>query len=215
MVTRRQGLAAVVGLVAFPALTLSVISCTGSSGQPSSAESPRTAVRSTVSSTPAADMCTRAEVRAAISDFFDAWNHHDAATLGRLFTVDGVLDMATKHQDTLNGQGWASAGGLGARGMIAAFAERQWRLGEKLSYRGITVGLNSGASGDGGYGYADNVVASFADGAVQPMSEAKFAYGCAAHAFAHVVIVSAKAAAPGLTADASDAGPCLLRAWLI
>lgn len=194
MVTRWQGLDAVVGLVVFPALLLSVIGCTGSSGQPSPAGSPRAAARSAISSTPAASVCTRAEVWSAISGFFDAWNHHDAAALGRLFTVDGVLDMATKHQDTLTGQGWASVGGLGARGMIAAFAERQWRLGEKLSYRGVTAGLNGGAAGDGGY--AGNVVASFADGAVQPMSEAKFAYGCAAHAFAHVVIVSAKAAAP-------------------
>ena len=190
MVTRQQGLAAIVGLVAFPALMLCVVGCTGSSGQSSSAGSPRAAARSAASSTPAASVCTRAEVKAAISHFFGAWNHHDAAALGRLFTVDGVLDMAIKHQDTLTGHGWASAGG---RGMIAAFAERQWRLGEKLSYRGMTIGLN-GAAGDGGY--ASNVLARFADGMVQPMEEAKFVYGCASHALAHVVIVSAKAAAP-------------------
>jgi hypothetical protein len=92
--------------------------------------------------------------------------------------------MAAKHQDTLAGQGWASAGG---REMIAAFAERQWRLGENLSYHGMTM------FGDGGY--VGSVVASFADGTMQPMAEAKFAYGCASHAFVHVVIVSAKAAA--------------------
>jgi hypothetical protein len=191
MVTRQRGLAAIAGLVAFPALMLSVIGCTGSPGQPSPAGSPRAPAPSAVSSTPAAIVCTRAEVKAAISHFFGAWNHRDAAALGRLFTVDGVLDMATKHQDTVTGHDWASAGG---RGMIAAFAERQWRLGEKLSYRGLTIDLNGGVAGDGGY--ANNVLASFTDGTVQPMDEAKFIYGCASHTFAHVVIVSAKPAAP-------------------
>jgi hypothetical protein len=139
--------------------------------------------------------CGRQRVHAGrgqggISGFFQAWNRRDTAALGRLFTVDGVLDMATKDQDTLTGQGWASASG---RGMIAAFAQRQWRLGEKLSYRGLMIGFN-GAAGNGGY--ASNVLASFADGKMQPMTEAKFAYRCTGHAFAHVVIVSAKAAAP-------------------
>jgi len=194
MVTRRCGRAAVAGLVAFPALMLSVAGCTGSSGQPSSAGSPRAAARGAASSTPAAGVCTRAEIKGAISRFFGAWNHRDAAALGRLFTVDGVLDMATKHQDTLAGGGWASVGGTSARLAVAAFAERQWRLGEKLSYRGMTIDLNGGEGGDGGF--ANKVLASFADGTVQPMSEAKFVYGCAGQAFVHVVIVSAKAAAP-------------------
>jgi hypothetical protein len=189
MVSGQQGRAAVVGLVAFPAVMLSIAGCTGSSGQPSSAGSPRVTARSGPSGTPAAGVCTRPEIKAAISHFFDAWNHHDAAALGWLFTADGVLDMATKHQDTLTGHEWASAGG---RRMIAAFAERQWRLGEKLSYRGVRIDLNGGAAGDGGF--AGHVVASFADGTVQPMDEAKFAYSCAIHSFTHVEITSAKAA---------------------
>ncbi len=189
MVTRQRGLAAMAGLVAFPALLLSVIGCTGSPGQPS-AGSPGAAAPSAASSAPAASVCTRAAVKAAISGFFDAWNHHDAAALGRLFTANGILDMAAKHQDTLHRHAWASASG---RAMIAAFAGRQWRRGEKLSHRGLTAGLNGGAAGGG---YASNVRASFADGTVQPMAEAKFAYGCASHAFTHVVIISAKAAAP-------------------
>jgi ketosteroid isomerase-like protein len=171
--------------VVCPALILSIAGCTGSSGHPSSAGSPAATERRAALPTAAAGVCEGAEIKAAIRSFFDAWDHRDAAALGRLFTADGVLDMATKHQDTIAGQGWASAGG---RGVIAAFAERQWRLGEKLSYHGMTM------FGDGGY--AGSVVASFADGTVQPMDEAKFAYGCASHAFAHVVIVSAKAAAP-------------------
>ena len=190
MVTRLQGLAAMAGLVAVPALLLCVIGCTGSPGQPSPAGSPGAAARSAAASAPVASVCTRTEVKAAISGFFDAWNHQDAAALGRQFTVDGVLDMATKHQGRHE---WASIGGLGARRAIAAFAGRQWRLGEKLSYRGMTIVLNGGADGDGGYA---NVRASFADDTVQPMEEAKFVYDCAGHAFAHVVIISAKAASP-------------------
>src|SRR5215467_7754958 len=142
MVTRLQGLAAMAGLVAVPALLLCVIGCTGSPGQPSPAGSPGAVARSAAASAPVASVCTRAEVKAAISGFFDAWNHQDEAALGRLFTADGVLDMATKHQDSLHGHEWASIGGLGARGAIAAFAGRKWRLGEKLSYRVLNGGVN-------------------------------------------------------------------------
>jgi hypothetical protein len=132
-------------------------------------------------------VCTAVQIKAAIGDFFGDWNHRDAAALGRLFTADGDLDMATKDQDTLASGAWDSAGGgPGARGMIAAFAERQWRLGEVLAYRGIeAIDLGGGDAA---------VVARFADGAVQPMEEAKFHYDCPSQAFVHVVIISAGAA---------------------
>jgi hypothetical protein len=146
--------------------------------------------------TPAAGVCAPAEVRAAISDFFGAWNHRDAAALGRLFAAGGELDLTTKYEHAVDGtDSWSSAGGgAGARGQIAAFAEVQWRLGEKLSYRGIQTVMNGGAYGTGGY--AGHVVGSFGDGTVQPMGYAKFIYGCGGRAFLHVVIVSAKAASP-------------------
>jgi len=130
---------------------------------------------------------TAAQIKAAIGDFFGDWNHRDPGALGRLFTAGGDLDMATKGQDTLASGAWDSAGGgPGARGMIAAFAERQWRLGEKLSYSGIeAIDLGGGDAA---------VVARFADGTVQPMKEAKFHYHCASQAFVHVVIISAEAA---------------------
>jgi hypothetical protein len=135
-------------------------------------------------------VCKGTEIKAAISHFFGAWNHRNAAVLGRLFTADGVLDMATKHQDTLHRHVWTGEGGLGARRLIAAFAERQWRLGEKLSHRDIsTVARPNGGDGGGAV-----VVARFADGSVQPMVETKFVYDCARQGFAHVVIISAKAA---------------------
>jgi hypothetical protein len=180
MVSRRRGRAAIGGLVVCPALILSLAGCTGGSGRPSPAASPPATERGAVPGTPAARVCTRPEDKTAISRFFADWNHRDAAALGRLFTADGLLDMATKHQDTLHKHMWASVGGLGARRLIAAFAERQWRLGEMLSYRG------------GG----TRTVARFADGTVQHMEETKFVYDCAGHVFAHVVIISAKAAAP-------------------
>jgi len=165
--------------VVFPALILFPASCTGGSGRPSPAGRPPATERGAASGTPTASVCTRLEDRTAISRFFDAWNDRDPPALGRQFTVNGVLDMATKAPGHLHKHVWTNVGGLGARRMIAAFAERQWRLGEKLSYRG-------GA----------RAVARFADGTVQPMAETKFVYHWASHAFARVVIVSAKAAAP-------------------
>lgn len=165
--------------------------CTGSSGGPPGAGTPTATARGAGSPIPAASVCTRAEIRAAISQFFAAWNHRDAAALGRLFTADAAFALATKHQDSLHRAEYTTVGGLGARRLIAAFAERQWRLGEKLSYRHITVALNGGVAGDGGFA---TVVASFPDGTAQRMEESKFVYDCAARAFAHVVIVSAMAA---------------------
>lgn len=186
--------AACAGLVVVPALLLLLADCTSSSGQHSPPESPAAAASSSTPGAPVASVCSRAEVRAAIGHFFGAWNHRDAAALGRLFAVDGELDLTTKHQAAVNGtDSWSSAGGgARARGQIAALAERQWRLEEELSYRGLQIVLNGGASGDGGY--AGNVVARFGDGTVQPMAYAKFIYSCPSQAFIHVVIVSAKAA---------------------
>jgi hypothetical protein len=185
MVSRGRGPAVAAGLVAVLALTFSVIGCTGSAGTRAAPD------RDVASGTPAASVCTRAGIKAAISHFFGAWNHRDAAALERLFTVDGVLDMTTKHQG-LQTHEWASVGGPGGRRRIADFARRQWRLGEKLSNRGISVELGGEEGGDG---IAD-VMASFADGTVQPIVEAKFIYDCSGQGFAHVVIVAEKAAGP-------------------
>ena len=196
VVTRRRGRAAFAGLVVVPALLVLLAGCTGSPGPHPRAGSTAAGESSAAPGTPAASVCTRIVIRAAISDFFGAWNHRDATALGRLFTADGELDLTTKHQDAVDGtDSWSSTGGgARAREQIAAFAELQWRLGEKLSYRGIQIVLNGGQSGDGGY--AGNVVARFADGTAQPMGFAKFIYSCASQAFIHVVIVSAKAASP-------------------
>ncbi len=137
---RRCGHVGVLGLVAL-ALVLSAAGCT-SSPKPSTASSP--AGQSTAGPRlPSPAACTRTEIRAAIVRFFERWNRHDQAAFGRLFDAHGDLDMATKHQNTLAGpgHGWVSSGG---RAAIAAFAVRQWRLGERLSYRGISVTAATG-----------------------------------------------------------------------
>jgi len=190
MVSRRRGRAAA-GLVVLPALILSLAGCTGSSGGPSSAGSPAATEPSVAAGVPEHRVCTRAEIHAAMSRFFDAWNHRDAAALALLFTTYGVLDMATKTQ----GAGeWTTTGGPGAGRLIAAFAERQWRLGETLSYRSIWAAATTTAAGPEADGGGATIVAKFADGEVQLITYDKFIYDCPAHAFSHVVMTAATAA---------------------
>ena len=190
MVSRRRGRAAA-GLVVLPALILSLAGCMGSSGHPSSAGSPAATERSVAAGVPEHRVCTRAEIHAAMTHFFDAWNHRGAAALERLFTTYGVLDMATKIQDA--GE-WTTTGGPGAGRLIAAFAERQWRLGETLSYRSIWAAATTTAAGPEADGGGATIVAKFADGTVQPITYDKFIYDCPAHAFSHVVMTAATAA---------------------
>jgi len=193
MIASGRGQVTLAKLAVLAALTSVAVGCTGPHGQAGSKVPSPGRVSS---GPPAARSCGRAEVRTAVSDFFTAWNHREAPALGRLFAAAGELDLTTSRQHAENGtDSWTSAGGgTGARGQIDAFAARQWRLGEKLSYRGIQVVLNGGDFGDGGY--AGYVVARFSDGTVQPMGYAKFIYSCASRGFVHVVIVSPKAAAP-------------------
>jgi hypothetical protein len=168
------------------ALAVSAAARTASPGQPASPGSP--AQQSAAGSPPAA--CTGTEIRTAVARFFERWNQRNPAAFGRLFDSYGGPDMATKHQNTLAGhQAWVSSGGPGA---ITAFAARQWRLGEKLSYRGISVLTGGGSAANGAY--PGHVAATLGDGTSQPMTEAKFVYDCAGHAIAHVVIISARAA---------------------
>lgn len=96
--------------------------------------------------------------------------------------------MATKYQDTLHDGAWDDAAGPTA---IEAFAAAQWRLGEMLSYHGMTV--YPPENGDSGGAEVDLVSARFGDGDVQPIEEAKFNYDCAQSALTHVVIISAGA----------------------
>lgn len=135
--------------------------------------------------------CGAGQIQSAVARFFAAWDHRDKPGLGSLFDSEGVLDMATKYQDTLHDQAWDDAAGPAA---IEAFAAAQWRLGETLSYHGMTV--YPPQYGQGGGAEVNLVSARFADGDVQPIEEAKFHYDCAQSALTHVVIISA---GPGKT----------------
>jgi hypothetical protein len=137
---------------------------------------------------PAAARCTKRQISSAVQKFFAAWNHRQQAAFGRMFPGQGELDMATEHQDTLHRGAWSSAVGPA---QIAAFAARQWLLGEVLSHDGMTVYTSANAPVYLGGAEVNEVSARFAGGAVQPIEEAKFNYNCAAQAFTHVVITSA------------------------
>jgi hypothetical protein len=94
-------------------LVLPLAGCTGSSGSPRAAGSPVATQHGPAAATPTASVCTAAQVKAAIGDFFGDWNHRDPGALGRLFTAGGDLDMATKGQDTLASGAWDSAHSFG------------------------------------------------------------------------------------------------------
>jgi hypothetical protein len=106
---RSHGLAGILGLAV--TLIVSAAGCTASPPRPPAANSPTQGTA--IGSSPAA--CTRTEITAAVARFFGRWNQHDTAAFGQLFDANGVLDMATKHQDTLAGHGaWVSSGGQDA-----------------------------------------------------------------------------------------------------
>jgi len=163
--------------------------CTSASGPP---PGPAATSARPVIQAPAARLCQKPQIRSAIQRFFVAWNRRDRRSFGQLFLGQGELDMATKHQDTLHHHAWSSSEGPG---QVAAFAARQWHLGEMLSYDGMTI--YTGPAGPGYLGGAEvnEVAARFADGTSQPIEEAKFNYNCATGAFTHVVIISAGIAA--------------------
>lgn len=166
------------------------VGCTSEHGQGHrhTATSAAPQVTAPAATVPAAAPCVRQQIRLAVGKFFAAWDRHERAAFGRLFPGQGELDMATAHQDTLHHRVWSSAVGPAE---VAAFAARQWLLGEVLSHDGMTV--YTGPYGPGYLGGAEvnDVSARFAGGAVQPIEEAKFNYNCAARAFTHVVIISA------------------------
>jgi hypothetical protein len=158
--------------------------CTPAAPRAAAGPVPAATAPSSPSAVPPA--CRGGQIQSAVARFFAAWDHRDELGLGRLFDSEGVLDMATKYQDTLHDQAWDDAAGPPA---IEAFAAAQWRLGETLSYDGMTV--YPPGYGDSGGAEVDLVSARFADGDVQPIEEAKFNYDCAQSALTHVVIISA------------------------
>jgi hypothetical protein len=172
------------GLVAMVSAVAVLAGCT--SAAPRTAAGPAPALTAPGASSAVPATCRTGQIQSAVTRFFAAWDHRDKPGLGGLFDSAGVLDMATKYQDTLHDGAWDDTVGPAA---IEAFAAAQWRLGETLSYHGMTVyppeyGASGGAE-------VDLVSARFADGDVQPIEEAKFNYNCAQSALTHVVIISA------------------------
>ena len=113
-----------------------------------------------------------------IQQFVAGWNQHQAARLVQLFTDDAELDMSMASQGTQyeqSEQQWTVSVG---HKQIEAFAAQQWGVGERLAFS--TVEKFSGG------GYAIGMKATFSDGRVQDMSDAKFAddpcYGLLSHA---------------------------------
>ena len=171
--------------LAIAAMIVAVAGCTAPSGRAAQAPAPAVTA-TTVTPQPQALTCRPAKIKSAVRYFFAAWNHRDRAAFGRLFDPDGAFALAGQHQDTLS---HGSNGGyteVGGRGAITALAQRQWALGERLSYHGMTIYV-----GYGGGAEVNHVSASFPGPLTQPIEEAKFIYDCATGAFAHVVIISA------------------------
>ena len=174
------------GLVAMVSAVAVLVGCTSVTPRAAGRSAPVPTAPSASSTMPPA--CRAGQIQSAVARFFTAWDHHDKPGLGSLFDSAGVLDMATKYQDTLRHQAWDEAAGPAA---IESFAAAQWRLGEALSYHGMTV--YPPQYGEHGGAEVDLVSARFADGDVQPVEEAKFNYDCAHSALTHVVIISAGA----------------------
>src|SRR5271165_6113871 len=165
--------------------TLAIGGCTSATGHVP--HSPTVASTRLTRPALAALPCGRAQIRSAVGRFFATWDHRDRRSFARLFDATGAFDMATKNQDTLHHQEWTDSAG---RGPIATFAARQWRLGEVLSFHGMTIYVGGSPAWLGG-AEVHHVVTRFAGGSVQPVEEAKFNYDCSERAFTHVVIISA------------------------
>jgi hypothetical protein len=169
---------------------LAIAGCTSTTGR-AAGHPPATSTTPKAAPVLAARSCTEPQIESAIGQFFTAWDHREGRSFGQLFETQGILDMATKNQDTLRDSAWTDSAG---RGPIAAFAESQWRLGEVLTYHGMTTYTGSTPAWLGG-AEVDDVAARFADGSSQPIEEAKFNYNCSEGEFTHVVIISAGVAA--------------------
>lgn len=180
---------------------LAIGSWTSAAG-PASALTPAVSSREHTAPVLSAQMCNRHRIMPAVRGFFTFWDHRDKRPFGQLFEAQGILDMATKNQDTLHDQAWTDNGG---RRAIVAFAVSQWRLGELLSYHGMEI-YTAPPGGIGG-AEVDDVFARFSDGSVQLIEEAKFNYDCSQGGFTHVVIISAGIAVkPKAHADRGQSG---------
>jgi hypothetical protein len=176
---------------------MALAACTGNGGTSVPAESPSSETMPNVTTTPT---CGLQEATAAVQRFFAAWNGRRVAALDKLFDFNTEksegFQMSAKDQGAkppTNDQ-WTTAVTAPS---LNEFASAQWGLGSKLSYESVQTFVG-GAN-------ALDTKATFADGSVQPMSEAKFGFDCNARAFSHVVIIAPTPAhsAAGTTSPSS------------
>jgi hypothetical protein len=117
-----------------------------------------------------------------IQQFVADWNQHRAAPLVQLFTADAELDMSAPNQGTQyqsTEQEWTA---LVGHDQIERFAEQEWVVGEHLAFSGVK-------SFSGG-GYAIGMKATFTDGRLQALDDAKFTYDPCQALLTHVVLVA-------------------------
>ena len=172
--------------VALAVVGVLLAACTGDGGISASSQPPSS---ETTLNTTAALSCGPKDATVAVQHFFASWNGRQVAALDKLLNFNTAksegFQMSAKDQGAkppINAQ-WTTAV---TSPSLNDFASAQWRLGSRLSYERVETFVG-GANAVG-------TKATFADGSVQPMSEAKFGFDCNARAFTHVVIIAPKPA---------------------
>jgi hypothetical protein len=104
------------------------------------------------------------------------------ASLHNAITNDASLNISTKMQGATRSNGDAYTETTGWH-QIRRFAISQHAVGQRLSFDRLQPVAGNGA-------YAYGVRAAYADGSMQSMDDAKFAYTCGVAALHRVVLVA-------------------------
>src|SRR5260370_9752996 len=140
------------------------------------------AASSPTNTTPAPTCGAPLPIEQLIEQFATRWNEHQAAELDQLFTSGGELDMSSPSQGMQYGQEQNEWHAYTGQAQIEQFAKSEWTLGEHLAYS--TVDEFKGGS------YAVGMRATFSDGSVQELNDAKFVLGDCPATLLHVVLVA-------------------------
>ncbi len=151
--------------------------CSDASKNPSSASSAK-------NDHPTATACAELPlpIDQLIEQFVTRWNEHQATQLAQLFTNDAELDMSSPSQGTQYGQEekkWTVSVG---QTQIQHFAELEWAMGERLAFSAVDKFA--------GGGNAVGMKATFSDGKVQNLQDAKFVFNDCQVTLLHVVVVA-------------------------
>lgn len=140
------------------------------------------AASSPTNTTPAPTCGAPLPIEQLIEQFVTRWNEHQATELVQLFTVDGELDMSSPTQGMQYGQEQNEWTAYAGQAQIEQFAKSEWTLGEHLEYSSVDKFK--------GGGYAVGMRATFSDGRVQELNDAKFVLGDCETTLMHVVLVA-------------------------